>query len=67
MRSGSFQDKDFKKSSLCNFDPVCVEVARKEGLVAIRSSRKPDQDPVVFDHNEWGAFIAGVKNGEFEV
>lgn len=65
-KPNDLQDRDFQKSSFCNFDPVCVEVARKNGIVAVRSSRNKNQSPIIFDEAEWRAFIAGVKNGEFE-
>ena len=66
-KTNNLQDKDFRRSSFCNFDPVCVEVARKGDVIAVRSSKNPNQSPVIFDKAEWRAFVAGVKNGEFEV
>jgi hypothetical protein len=49
----------------------CVEVFLEvdtaldgQALVAVRNSRVPGEI-VWFDQDEWGAFLAGVKAGEF--
>ncbi|TQM06486.1 DUF397 domain-containing protein [Pseudonocardia kunmingensis] len=46
----------------------CVEVARLEdGSVAVRHSRAVVAGGgLVFTGDEWAAFVAGVKNGEFD-
>lgn len=44
----------------------CVEVAQpRAAVVAIRDSKDPDGPKLVFSPREWGAFLAGVKAGEF--
>jgi Domain of unknown function (DUF397) len=46
----------------------CVEVAHLPGgLVALRDSKDVAKAPHVFDQAEWGSFLAGVRNGEFDV
>jgi hypothetical protein len=46
----------------------CVEVAHLPGgLVALRDSKDRAKHPHVFGRHEWEAFIAGVKNGEFDL
>jgi hypothetical protein len=47
----------------------CVEVARLEdGAVAVRHSRSATEGGrLVFTGDEWAAFVAGVKNGEFDL
>lgn len=63
----SFEDRDFTKSSLCVYPPGgCVEVAQKNGLIAVRDAKDPSQPSLVFDKSEWQAFVAGVKAGEFD-
>jgi hypothetical protein len=43
-----------------------VEVARNlPGIVAVRDSKHPDGPKLVFAPDEWGAFTAGIKAGEF--
>jgi len=44
----------------------CVEVARaSDGSAVVRDSKDHRQISLVFDRNEWTAFVLGVKNGEF--
>ena len=45
---------------------ACVEVARNlPGVVAVRDSKHPDGPALVIAPEEWTAFCAGVKRGEF--
>jgi len=47
----------------------CVEagpLADGSGRVAVRHSRRPNAEILVYSRPEWEAFIAGVKNGEFD-
>jgi hypothetical protein len=47
---------------------ACVEVARNlPGIIAVRDSKNPDGSALIFTSDEWRAFIAGVKDGEFDV
>lgn len=43
----------------------CVEYALVGSHVAIRDSRSPDREPLVFDAHEWGCFLDGAIKGEF--
>ena len=46
----------------------CVEVARvPASAVAVRDSKDPDGPRLVFTPDEWQAFAAGVKAGEFDL
>lgn len=46
----------------------CVEVAGNlPGIVALRDTKDPDGSILVFTHQEWAAFLAGVRAGEFDV
>jgi hypothetical protein len=59
-------DTDFRKSSYCTYGN-CVEVAVTEEYgVAVRDSKDPAGSLLYFTREEWNAFIAGVKAGEFE-
>lgn len=65
--SGLKKGDSFKKSSMCNFDPICVEVARTEsGDVHVKNTQVPGII-AKFNTDEWSVFIAGVKNGEFDI
>ncbi len=47
---------------------ACVEVAPvvETNEVAVRHSRRPDAEVIVYNAAEWRAFIAGAKHGEFD-
>ncbi len=60
------RDDDFRKSSWSKNNPkTCVLVAKKPEGVALRDSKDPDKKTLFFNHEEWDAFLAGVKGGEF--
>ena len=56
----------------------CVEVAASgvdavenkatsaDTAFVVRDSKNPDREPLVYTREEWDAFIAGVKDGEFD-
>lgn len=46
----------------------CVETCqRPDGLVAVRQSNDPDGAVLLYTEQEWRAFIAGAKGGEFDL
>jgi hypothetical protein len=55
------------RSSASGDSGNCVEVAITEHAVAIRDSKKPDGGHLLFTPAEWAAFLAGAKNGEFDL
>jgi len=59
--------KRFRRSSFCSRN-CCVEVAsdEQERQIILRNSAKAAAT-VVFSHEEWRAFLDGVKAGEFDV
>jgi hypothetical protein len=57
---------EFKISSYCNFGG-CVEVGRTPvGAVLVRDTKDRAQQALAFTDDEWTAFVAGVKAGEFD-
>ena len=57
---------EFKTSSFCNFGS-CVEVGRTDdGAVLVRDAKDRAQKALAFTDEEWAAFVAGVKAGEFD-
>jgi hypothetical protein len=44
----------------------CVEVALDTAEVAVRDSKDRNGPVLHFNAREWEAFLAGVRNGEFE-
>lgn len=58
---------DYRVSSFCSMGN-CVEVGRTpDGGVAVRDRKDTDGAPLVFTPEEWTAFVAGVKAGEFDL
>lgn len=57
----------WRKSSHSNGATNCVEVAPlADGSVGVRHSRRPGEAVIVYSRAEWAAFVAGVKDEEFE-
>jgi ABC-type amino acid transport substrate-binding protein len=58
---------DWRKSSFCAATG-CVEVARiVSGSVLVRDSKMPNGSALSYSPEEWSAFIAGAKAGEFDL
>jgi hypothetical protein len=57
----------WRTARACN-NSACVQVAHLPGgMVALRDSKDPEKAPHVFDGEEWAAFVAGIKAGDFDV
>ena len=57
----------FRTSSFCT-SGGCVEVAvLGGGQIAVRDSKDPSRPAHIYSSAEWRDFVAGVKNGEFDV
>jgi hypothetical protein len=54
---------DWRKSSFCAANE-CVEIARMNGSVVLRSSTRPWRT-VRYTPQEWQAFVNGLRAGEF--
>lgn len=60
-------DSRFRISSFCH-EGGCVAVAPDpSGGVRVRSSTDADGPVLAFTPEEWAAFVAGVRNGEFDL
>jgi hypothetical protein len=59
---------EYSTSSHCN-GGGCVEVGRSpDGPVVVRDTKDPERGmSLVFTREEWTAFVAGVKAGEFDL
>ncbi len=65
---------DQQGASSFSFAEGGVEVATEAGskensdhVITIRDSKNPDGPKLVFTPEEWEAFVAGVKDGEFDL
>lgn len=56
---------DWTRSTYCG-SSACVEVANDTDCVYVRDSKDPDGPALAFTHDEWAAFLAGVRNDEFD-
>jgi hypothetical protein len=56
----------WRKSTASN-PSECAEVAFVHGSVLMRHSQSPSGPVLTFTHGEWAAFLAGVRNGEFDL
>lgn len=62
------QEPTFKISSACpNCSCGCVGVALSEGKILVTNTTTSNSPTATFTKEEWTAFIAGVKNGEFDI
>jgi uncharacterized protein DUF397 len=58
---------EWRKSSASTDSCNCVEVAMLDsGKILVRDDRGEDSPILRFTPAEWGAFLAGVRNGEFD-
>lgn len=58
-------DHAWRITSYCD-SATCVEVAGTAQGVAVRDSKLPEGPVLLFTQDEFGAFVKGVKAGEFD-
>ncbi len=61
-----FEDEGFTVPSTTH-KCCCVAVRRRDGVVDVRDTKKPDSPTLTFNEEEWKVFLAGVRNKEFDV
>ncbi|MFF8990272.1 DUF397 domain-containing protein [Streptomyces sp. NPDC014983] len=44
-----------------------VQIAFVEGFIAMRNSDRPESPSLIFTPVEWGAFVSGAREGEFDL
>ncbi|MEG3630140.1 DUF397 domain-containing protein [Streptomyces poriticola] len=44
-----------------------VQIAFVEGFIAMRNSARPESPSLIFTPDEWGAFVTGAREGEFDL
>ena len=55
------------KSSRSNGQGQCVECTYGDGVLALRDSKDPQGPVLRFTRTGWSAFVAGIKDGEFDI
>jgi hypothetical protein len=60
-------DDVWRKSKESNATGECVEVAFADDAVLVRHSHDSSGPVLSFSHSEWKAFLAGARNGEFDL
>lgn len=64
----TFEEADFRKSSRSLPDQDCVHVARRDGWVAVRDTKKvfgaPDDHRLLFTADQFDGFLEGLGCGE---
>lgn len=68
VRSEDIACATWKKSSMSAYNGSCFEIARLlEDRVGVRDTKDEGSGPVlIFNQNEWSAFLLGAKAGEFD-
>lgn len=67
MASSAFDHATWRKSSRSdNNGGQCVEVALSETTVGVRDSKDRGGAVLAYTADDWTAFLAGVKAGEFD-
>jgi len=54
------------KSSRSGGGGDCVEVREVDSGIGVRDSKNPNGPQLSFTRAEWAAFVAGVRDGEFD-
>lgn len=67
MSESEHADLTWRRSSVSGETGGCVEIAMSAASVHVRNSRDRSGPQLVFLYHEWTAFLAGVRNDEFEL
>jgi Domain of unknown function (DUF397) len=69
ITSADIANGSWRKSSSSGYNGNCVEVSRLRGdsHVAVRDTKDRGGPILIFAQAEWSAFLAGAKNGEFDL
>ncbi|MFF5210858.1 DUF397 domain-containing protein [Streptosporangium sp. NPDC000396] len=67
MQQPDLSRAHWRKSSLSGSGASCVEVAFVDDAVAVRDTKDRDGGTLVFQRDDWKAFIEGVRQGKFDL
>ncbi len=57
---------EYRTSSSCTYGNCVAVGVGPDGRVAVRDTKDPGGPELLFTPEEWAAFTAGVRNGEFD-
>ncbi len=68
VRAEDVSQAVWQKSTFSSYNGSCFEIARLlSDRVGVRDTKDNGSGPVlIFNQNEWSAFLAGVRAGEFD-
>jgi hypothetical protein len=58
---------EWRTSSRSSGNGQCVEVSITPDGVAVRDTKNREGGTQLYTHDEWAAFLAGAKDGEFDL
>jgi hypothetical protein len=69
VTSTAVNQASWRKSSFSNLNGSCVEISRLlPDRIGVRDTKDNGDGPVlVFTRSEWNAFMAGAKDGQFDI
>ena len=65
--NGACVEVGFAKPTSSVDNGTCVEVGTCSCGVKVRDSKDPEGSVLNFNHAEWSAFLAGARDGEFDL
>jgi Domain of unknown function (DUF397) len=45
---------------------TCISVAPHKGMIVIGDTKNPDGPVLSYNHDEWLAFVRGIRQGDFD-
>jgi uncharacterized protein DUF397 len=60
-------DATWRKSTRSSTNGACVEVRRTMSSVEVRDTKDRNGPVLSFSTEQWGGFVAGLHNGEFDL
>lgn len=64
--SNACVEVSWRTSSRRQIENGCVQPAQVDEVMLVRDSKNPDGPVLTFTRDEWDAFVAGVRAGEFD-
>ncbi len=68
-KSSFISDDGFSVPARCTYpdQPYCVSIKITDDAVMVRDTKDPHKTTLTFNHNEWKAFTAAIRKGQFDI